>query len=99
MSQVKDAVLELTGALHDWRTKQGPEQLKRLILASDVLAGLALHLETTLERIVQTPPADRCKCGGVMAPCHFAGASVPITKCTSCDAIFAVVRLNGGPDA
>lgn len=99
MSQVKTAVLELTSAVHNWREKQGPQQLDRVILAADALAGYALQLEKGLELITDTSPMDRCKCGGVLVACALPGASVPITKCTSCAALFAVVSLTGGVQA
>ncbi len=100
MSQVREAVLELSSAVHDWRDKQGPKQLERVILAASALGGFALDLETSLARVAETTPAERCSCGGLLVrhPAHEI-KNVPILTCSSCNGVFAFVRLNGGPSA
>ncbi len=98
MSQVKQAVLELTSAIHNWRHNPSTERLQGVVIAADALGGFALHLEQSLEQAVTTDP-ERCVCGGALLPVHLAGVGVPTTKCTTCATIFALVRLNGGPSA
>jgi hypothetical protein len=99
MSQVKEAVFELMSAIHNWREKQGPEQLNRVVLAANVLEGYSLDLEKSLELAAELSPIERCICGGIRLPYPVQSFNVPITACAKCSGIFATVQLNSGPEA
>ena len=100
MSQVQEAALELCSALHDWREKQGPKQLERLVVAANTLSGFALDLEAALGLVAQSSPAELCSCGSLLVRVpDDQTKNVPILTCSSCNGVFAFVRLNGGPHA
>ncbi len=94
MSQVKEAVIELSSALHEWREKQRPEQMRRVMLAANILEGFALDLEQALTRVAETSPTEKCECGGLLVPYHVQRLNVPLTACSSCNGVFATVRLD-----
>jgi len=101
----RTAVLELHTALHNWRREPSPDNARALVVASETLCGHTLDLCASLERIADTPvvglePLQRCACGGLLARIEQQQTkNVPILTCSSCNGVFAFVRLNGGPNA
>ncbi|HXJ69854.1 MAG TPA: hypothetical protein VNM39_13170 [Verrucomicrobiae bacterium] len=49
MSRVRVAVLELTSALHNWRTDPSPANAERVVSLASVVSGFALEFERILE--------------------------------------------------
>ncbi|HEY2406343.1 MAG TPA: hypothetical protein VGI10_10080 [Polyangiaceae bacterium] len=51
MSRVRVAVLELTSALHNWRTDPNPRNVEALAVAAWDVSGHALELERQLQAL------------------------------------------------
>lgn len=68
MTPVREAVLELTSALHNWRRDPSPENMRAVIVAGDVVSGFALDLEHTLTKRIEIDSQSLafgvvCRCG------------------------------------
>lgn len=66
MTPVREAVLELTSALHNWRRDPSPANMRAVIVAGDVVSGFALELERRSELTSGALPTHTiCVCGHI----------------------------------